>query len=188
LKFFQSKVLNPSNRPHSPGRFLKSIIEQFFKKGLQTLINAATSFLAKGHQKQEAAPIEKIPFELFWHCNELWISISWPRSTERLCIQRFYDTGYAQGSDSYHFCKTIVDCAKDGMSFPRQIDFDRPSHTINRMKLPKVLKKLYFGRSRKDSFLYRGPKVAVDTATANLLIEQLRESFIFYALGQLKLE
>jgi len=156
--------------------------EQLFKKGFKTLINAVTAFLAKGThnqekdpQKQDVVPEEKISLELFWHCEELWISVNKQESKECLCIQKFYDTGYPGGSDPHQFCKKIVECVRDGVPFPRQIEFDRAAHTLNRMKLPKALKKLYFGTTRKNSVTYRGPQLLLNAKIANSLISELQE-------------
>ena len=149
--------------------------DQFFKKGFKTLISAILTFLAKDFQKPEDIPAENVSLNLFWHCEELWIAIECQMYKKRLCIQKFNDTGFPGGSDPYQFSKKIVECDRDGMTFPIQIEFDRPAHTLNRIKLPKALKKLYFGPTRKNTVTYRGPQLLLDEKIADPLIRELLE-------------
>ncbi|MBX9724194.1 MAG: hypothetical protein K2X81_22490, partial [Candidatus Obscuribacterales bacterium] len=151
--------------------------ERFFKEGLKTLINAIAAFVAEEAYKVEAPPkvMEEAIFELFWQCDQLWISIRSSAWEEKFCIQKFKDFGYPDGSEQQKFCRKLVEALVD-VQAPYKILFDRMAHVLERLKLPPILKKRYFGTAQRDSVSYQGPKLQISLESNELtsLIQELQ--------------
>lgn len=150
--------------------------EKLFKEGLKTIINAVAVFLSREPQSGDAAAKADLNFELFWHNRQLWLSLETEGMKERFCIQTFKNSGYKEGSDTEQFSKKLVEKTSDPS--PRQIDFERISHALNRCKLPKALKKKYFGPAWEGSHvLFKGPRIKVSREEINLklLLSELKE-------------
>ncbi len=151
--------------------------ERLFKEGLKTLINAISVFIAEETYKVEALPkvIEEATFKLFWEREQLWISVESSAGKEELCIQKFKDFGYTEGSEPKKFCKKLVQVSPE-IQVPYQMPFDRAAHVLDRLNLPPSLKRQYFGTAQKDSVIYQGPEIHLSLEAKDLasIIQDLR--------------
>ena len=79
------------------------------------------------------------------------------------------------GLNSKKFCRKLVEPLAD-VQLPYQILFDRVAHVLERLKLPSLLKKRYFGTAQKDSVFYQGPKIQISLEFNELtsLIQELQ--------------
>lgn len=150
--------------------------EKLFKDGFKTLISTVAGFLSREPQYESPVAVPDLHFELLWHSQQLWLAVETDELKERFCIQTFKCSGFKGGSDTEQFSKKLVENPLDPS--PRQIDFERVSHALNRCKLPKSLKKKYFGPTWGGShILFQGPKIKVsrDEVNLKLLLSELKE-------------
>lgn len=151
---------------------------EFFKKGFSTLVNVIAGFLT---QKEQSPPVitdsrQKVSLELFMHKGQLWISMDSFLGTKKFCVQKFNDSGYSDGSEPEKFSKKLVSAPPNTNGEPYQIDFENVAHVLDRLKLPKQLKKSYFSSTCGDTVHYAGPKLGLqqEVADIKLLSDELQ--------------
>ena len=140
--------------------------EKLFKKGLSTLINVIIGFLAQKEQQLTTTFSEQhtLAFELFMYRGQLWIAADSVTGKEKFCVQKFKDSGYAGGSEQEKFCKTLVETTNE----PYQLAFENVSHVFDRLKLPKIIKKLFFGAVQGSSVYYSGPQLTLNREMSDI--------------------
>lgn len=144
--------------------------KELFKKGFKTLIHSIAEFIAQKEQPSLASIDlrQKVLFELFLFRGQLWISMDSSICNEKFCIQRFKDFGYSDGSEQEKFCKQLTLASIDTNGQHYQITFDNVAHVLDRLKLPKQIKKFYFGSTTGSSVHYTGPKLTILQEIANI--------------------
>ncbi len=144
--------------------------EGLFKKGFSTLINSIAGFLTQKEQTLLTTIDlrQNVLFELFMYKRQLWISMDSLICKEKFCIQRFKDSGYQGGSEQEKFCKQLVPASINTNDQPHQIEFDNVAHVLDRLKLPKIIKKFYFGSTYGNTVHYMGPRLTLLHEMANI--------------------
>jgi hypothetical protein len=152
-----------------------------FKIGLNTLVNAINVYLSQDpmSSKTQLQTVEAQPsttFKLALDSNELWIHVTLENQvTEKFYIQKFNEASDPEGSTLFKFVKYIIKNPQTGEKKAKlSYRWESTSKHINRLKLPKILKDAFFGKSHSSTFQFKGIQVSLSSNIKNILTE-LRE-------------
>lgn len=166
------KKLNPSRS--------KAFIftDTFFRNGLRTLTNEINAFLSNPDISSESS---FCAFELQLNDNELWILVKPNNSqVEKLYLQKFHDGEHPNGSSTLRFVKKLF-LRPQGGKIEVELLYKSESIAkyINRLRLHKDLKKLFFHTSHGGRVQFNGVKIAAENnplANVELILKELRKN------------
>lgn len=152
--------------------------DTFFRNGLQTLNNEIIAFLSNPDISTESS---SCTFELQLNDNELWILVTPNNSqVERLYLQKFHDGEHPSGSSTLRFVKKLFQKPQGGkIEVELLYKSESIAKYINRLRLPKDLKKLFFHTSHSDRVQFNGVKITAENnpiANVELILKELRKN------------
>ena len=150
----------------------------FFRNGLQTLNNEIIAFLSNPDISTESS---SCTFELQLNDNELWILVTPNNSqVERLYLQKFHDGEHQDGSSTLRFVKKLFQKPQGGKIEVKLLyKSESIAKYINRLHLPKDLKKLFFHTSHGGRVQFNGIKITAENnpvANMELILKELRKN------------
>lgn len=152
--------------------------DTFFRNGLATLTNETIAFLSNPDISTVSS---SSTFELQLNDNELWILVTPNNSqVERLYLQKFHDGEHPNGSSTLRFVKKLFQKPQGGkIEVELLYKSESIAKYINRLRLPKDLKKLFFHTSHSDRVQFNGVKITAENnplANVELILKELRKN------------
>ncbi len=150
----------------------------FFRNGLQTITNEIIAFLSNPDISSESS---LCTFELELNDNELWILVTPNNSqVERFYLQKFHDGVHQDGSSTLRFVKKLFQKPQGGqIKVELLYKSESIAKYINRLHLPKDLKKLFFHTTHGDRVQFNGVKIITENnplVNVELILKELREN------------
>lgn len=150
--------------------------DTFFRNGLRTLTNEIIAFLSNPEISTESS---SCTFELQLNDNELWVLVTPNNSqVERLHLQKFHDGEHQDGSSTMRFVKKLFQKPQGGkIEVELLYKSESIAKYINRLHLPKDLKKLFFHTSHGDRVQFNGIKITAENnplVNVELILKELR--------------
>ncbi|MCE2982931.1 MAG: hypothetical protein LW832_05135 [Parachlamydia sp.] len=151
--------------------------DTFFRNGLRTLTNEIIAFLSNPDISTESS---SCTFELQLNDNELWILVT-PNNgqVERLYLQKFHDGEHPNGSSTLRFVKKLFQKPQGGqIKVELLYKSESIAKYINRLHMPKDLKKLFFHTTHGDRVQFNGIKITTENSplvNIELILKELRK-------------
>lgn len=152
--------------------------DTFFRNGLRTLTNEIIACLSNPDVSTESS---SSIFELQLNDNELWILVTPSNGQlERLYLQKFHDGEHQDGSSTLRFVKKLFQKPQGGkIEVELLYKSESIAKYINRLRLLKDLKKLFFHTSHDDRVQFNGTKTTIQTnGLTELMLKELRKRHI----------
>lgn len=142
--------------------------DDLFIKGLRTLINTISVYLSEGRLLTNGLTEDTFTeaftsFELILEENVLWMHVTFEnRDTEKFFVQKFYEVAQREGSYLRQFVQGLFDDPEASeKKATLKFKWESAAKHLNRIHLPKLLKKEFFFNTHGSYFHFQGTTVKV---------------------------